>query len=359
MLCGGGGGIEPNNNNNNNNNNNKAMVFRTPFPAALVLVRLLLLSRLPSLRGLAVPHRRIPAVVNPSVGNPIHLWLLEATLDAQDEAVNRALSSTVSLDDPAADPYGIVLWPAAQPVAALVVDSVRRGDAKRVTELGSGIGLCAIAAAAAGAESVLGTDYNADALALLEMSADLSLPLGGPRERLATAMFDVTTNPSDGSGDDDVLAHCCGSGDLLVAADMLYSPSTSRAVARRCAEAVARGASVVVGDTGRPGATAFLEELRDCMAETCAAAEALDDDEDDEEEEESPERARQLRAAAAAFTASFPLRDDDGLPVVAFRSVDALTIAAPRNSLIATQHEEEKLLAVGMIEIFNPPLSSS
>ena len=49
--------------------------------------------------------------------------------------------------------------------------------------------------------------------------------------------------------------------DLVVAADLLYLRSTSQALARSCVAALRSGASVLVGDTGRPGRKAFLEAL--------------------------------------------------------------------------------------------------
>lgn len=291
---------------------------------------------------------RIPAVVKPAEGHNIHLWLFEGDMQAQDVAVERALSPSVSLNEPAADPYGIVLWPAALPVAALTATMIRKGEVKRVTELGAGTGLVSIAAISAGAESVMSTDYNEEALALLELAADLNLPRGGPRERLRMALYDVTTTGDAAN----VLAHCAGPGDLLVCADMLYAPSTSRAVARRCAEAVRRGASVIVGDTGRPGAPAFLKELRACIDATCAEAAAQ------KKRGGGGEGSESLHRAAAAFTAAFPATAADGGPVVEFRAVGAETIASPRNSLIATQHDEVKPLSVGVIEIIaaqSPP----
>ena len=319
--------------------------------ASFGLLRPCLLLSLPSGGGL----NRIPAVVKPAEGHNIHLWLFEGDMEAQDMAVEKALSPSVSFNEPAADPYGIVLWPAALPVAALTATMIRKGKVKRVTELGAGTGLVSIAAVSAGAESVLSTDYNEEALALLSLAADLNLPRGGPRERLRSALYDVSSEDDNADNDSDattrdMLAHCAGPGDLLVCADMLYSPSTSRAVARRCAEAVLRGASAIGGDTGRPGAPAFLEELRAIVAATCAQAAAA-------QEGGGEKGSYSVQRAAAAFAAAFPTTATDGGPVVEFRAVDAETIASPRNSLIATQHDAVKPLRVGLVEIMaqQPP----
>ena len=166
--------------------------------ASFGLLRPCLLLSLPSGGGL----NRIPAVVKPAEGHNIHLWLFEGDMEAQDMAVEKALSPSVSFNEPAADPYGIVLWPAALPVAALTATMIRKGKVKRVTELGAGTGLVSIAAVSAGAESVLSTDYNEEALALLSLAADLNLPRGGPRERLRSALYDVLSSEDDNADND-------------------------------------------------------------------------------------------------------------------------------------------------------------
>ena len=273
--------------------------------------------------------KRIPALIRPTHGNPIHIWILEASMAAQDIAVEKALSQSVPLDQAEADPYGIVLWPAAFPVATVVADMIRAGEVRNVVEIGAGTGLVSLTAVVAGASDVLALDYNADTLRLLEKTADLNLPHGGPRERLRTELFDVTSCGAE-EGGTNVPYEGCGEDSALVVADLLYSPRTSRAVAHCVAEAVGRGMRVVVGDCGRPGADAFLKELQSCIL---AAVESRDP------------------RVASSYAASFPESDTNGSPVAAWTNVDAKTIVSPRNSLIAAQHDEEKPIKVGLIEI--------
>ena len=220
--------------------------------------------------------------------------LFEANLQTQEQLVEKALSDHVSLDGPEADPYGTVLWPAAVPVADRVVDLVRSEAVNQIFEIGAGTGLVSLAACAAGASKVVATDYNPLTLAILDNGATQNF---GANHCIKTQLFDVTDA-------NERLPQDWGSGALLACADLLYTPSTSRAVARRCAEALRMNWRVVIGDCGRPGAGAFLAEMAELLGQPAA-----------------------------------------------FHPVDAFTVAGPRNDLIAAEHEVKKRISVGMIEL--------
>jgi len=220
-------------------------------------------------------------------------------------------------------------------VARRVVDLVRAGSVSCVVEIGSGTGLVSLAAVAAGAPRVVATDFNALTLDLLNGAVDLNFQgdKDSRRSHIQTALFDVTDTavPLPTWVEEPFLAAKTareegvaippaeeassrgGSGGLLVCADMLYSPRTSRAVARRCAEAWALGWRVLVGDCGRPGAVAFVKELE--------------------------------------LLGLVSLVGLEGDPLQAFTPVTGHTLAAPRNSLIATQHDREDPISVGMLEL--------
>ena len=186
-----------------------------------------------------------------SVGG-FELQILEADTAMQAEFVDDALEAPGAFS-PSADPYGVVLWPAAQVVAeALCSSLLEASSAPPVLELGAGTGLCALAAAACGSR-VLATDYRDAPLELLREAAARN------GVTLETALFDITSaQPLPQQA-----AMCEAGGGLLVAADLLYLKSTSEALARRCVEALRNGCSeVLVGDCGRPGRDAFLTALR-------------------------------------------------------------------------------------------------
>lgn len=181
------------------------------------------------------------------IDDDLALIIVEADESSQSDLVDAALDSTAAIDSADGDPYGVVLWPAAQVVAREIASWSLGG--KSVLELGCGTGLVAMAAAARGAASVLATDYRTEPLELLHASVARSSEQLGASLHVETRVFDITS--------DEALP----AADVVVAADLLYLPVTSRALARRCVEALRSGAEVVVGDLGRPGRQAFLEEL--------------------------------------------------------------------------------------------------
>ena len=184
------------------------------------------------------------------VAPDLELIILEANATHQEDLVNAALDSPEA--GAAEDPYGVVLWPAAQVVASCVAALPDLKGAV-LLELGAGTGLCSLTAAARGA-TAHATDYREEPLQLLRLSADLSGSRLGHALPLSTQLFDIT---ADDVPLPDVKPF------VVCAADLLYLKSTSIALACRCAEALRLPSCrhVIVGDCGRPGRTAFLDEL--------------------------------------------------------------------------------------------------
>jgi predicted nicotinamide N-methyase len=184
------------------------------------------------------------------------LTILEADEEQQGTLVDMALEAGPmkhgGIDSSIDDPYGVVLWPAAQVVAHALT---RLGDLRgvHVLELGAGTGLCSLAALARGA-TVLATDYREEPLQLLRESAEFNGLTGdGEGSLLSTDLFDIKCEAEP----------LPAPATVVVAADLLYLKSTSVALARRCVEALRSPDCrwVLVGDLGRPGRQAFLEEL--------------------------------------------------------------------------------------------------
>ena len=193
------------------------------------------------------------------VSTTLSVHLLEADVTAQAGLVAAALESDAPPGTPIDDPYGVVLWPAAQAVASSIASLELTG--KRVLELGCGTGLCTLTAAARGA-SVLATDYREEPFSLLRASTLRTSAHLARELDVRTAVLDIKDSATPLPP-----AH------YVVAADLLYLKSTSVALARRCIEALrsADCEAVIVGDLGRPGRNAFVEELR-AGGVRCAAA---------------------------------------------------------------------------------------
>lgn len=141
-------------------------------------------------------------------------------------------------------PYWSVLWRSGQALAREVAELDLA--ARRVVELGCGLGLPSLAAARAGAR-VLATDRHAEPLALLAENA--------ARNGLA-----VETAVADFSAPDELVAR--GPFDLVLAADVLYE---RQSVAPLVALLPRLAPEAWVADPGRAPAKRFLELLADAQ----------------------------------------------------------------------------------------------
>ena len=129
-------------------------------------------------------------------------------------------------------PYWAELWPAAHALAAALPDVA----GLRVVELGCGLGLPSLVAAARGAR-LTATDWAADAMALL-------------RENAARNNIELTSERRDWREPwDDTF-------DLVLAADVLYEWRNVEPLVDRLAELAP---SALVGLAGRPYEQTFLE----------------------------------------------------------------------------------------------------
>ena len=138
-------------------------------------------------------------------------------------------------------PYWAELWPSGL-VLARTVGQLELGG-KRVLELGCGLGLPSLAAAALGAE-VLATDWSEDAVELLRRNAD--------RNELELRAEVVRWDEPE-----PLLraAHW----DLVLAADVLYEQRNAEPLLRHLP---ALGREVLLADPSRPHAEAFLDAAR-------------------------------------------------------------------------------------------------
>lgn len=128
-------------------------------------------------------------------------------------------------------PYWAFAWAGGQALARYALDNPACVSAKTVLDFGSGSGLVAIAAAKAGARSVLASDIDPFAAAAIALNAAVN-----------QARVDVTT--------DDVIGQGYPSQTILVG-DMCYErPLADRVLGwlRRCLES---GVEVLLGDPGR------------------------------------------------------------------------------------------------------------
>ena len=141
-------------------------------------------------------------------------------------------------------PFWAFPWPGGLALARYLLDHPEAAAGRRVLDTGSGSGVTAIAAALAGARAVLASELDPLAAAAIELNA-----------RANGVTVTVTGDVLDGDGE---------GADLVLAGDVWYERALAGRALGLLRRAAARGATVLVGDTGR----AFLPraELRELAA---------------------------------------------------------------------------------------------
>lgn len=209
------------------------------------------------------------ALVRTAVAKAHRLSAGAAVGDGRGEAATHDQTSSSIMSAVGEFPHGCVLWPAAQAVAGVMAslgishamalgESPADWSEMSVLEIGSGIGLCSLAALLLGAHRVIATDARREPLALLSASVTRGIARRAlPAEsalRLTTAELNLlsanaTLPPAD----------------VVVCADLLYVPEVAQSLARHAVAALRRGdaSRVIVGDTHRPARAVFLRALWD------------------------------------------------------------------------------------------------
>jgi predicted nicotinamide N-methyase len=141
------------------------------------------------------------------------------------------------------DPFGVVLWPAADMLAELVSRENLHGCT--TLELGCGTGLCSLVAASQGASRAIATDFNPAPLELVSLAAKRQ-KLGA----IETGVFDMCS-----------AAELPPGVDLLLAADVCYNEKIARSLARRCKQASVLGIRCLIADSVNIARDFLVEEL--------------------------------------------------------------------------------------------------
>jgi predicted nicotinamide N-methyase len=129
-------------------------------------------------------------------------------------------------------PYWAFAWAGGQALARLILDRPELLAGKHVLDLGSGCGLSAIAAARAGARSVLAADIDPMALAAVGLNAAAN------RVGVATTGDDLLDGPA-------------GEADVVLVGDLFYERALAERVLAFIEAAARTGALVLIGDPQR------------------------------------------------------------------------------------------------------------
>jgi predicted nicotinamide N-methyase len=135
-------------------------------------------------------------------------------------------------------PFWAFAWPGGQALARYVLDHSALVAGRSVLDLGSGSGLVAIAAAMAGATTVLASEVDPLAVAAIGLNARAN------GARAPAIVGDVLDGDAGDAGD-------AAGAEVILAGDVWYSRSLAERVLGFLDRAMARGASVLTGDIGR------------------------------------------------------------------------------------------------------------
>ena len=153
-----------------------------------------------------------------------------------------------AVDDPEQNlPYWAELWPSGIALAAAILEDPEIVAGKDVLELGSGVGITAAVALAAGA-SLLATDYSPESLVLTNIT---SLRHAGKEPRTLQLNW---RQPSE-----ELLAEHPEGYPVVLAADVLYERRDIQPLLDLFERIVAPDGVLWLAEPGRPPASIFLE----------------------------------------------------------------------------------------------------
>lgn len=139
-----------------------------------------------------------------------------------------------ALNEKAPVPYWGIVWPGGRGLARYVLDNPHMFAGRRVLDIGTGSGICAVAAAMAGAE-VTGVDIRAEALELAQRTADAN-GVECRWELPSKASFPLPSMERY---------------DIMLAGDLFNEEAFSRNVIAALRELASRGVKNIVADSGR------------------------------------------------------------------------------------------------------------
>ena len=139
-----------------------------------------------------------------------------------------------------APPFWAFPWAGGQALARYILDHPGVVARRRVFDVASGSGLVAIAAAKAGAASVVAGDVDLNAVAAIRINAAAN------DVAVSSRAFDLGDGDGDGHGHGDARE-----AEVVLAADVFYQRELAELVLRFLRAAAGSGADVLVADPGR------------------------------------------------------------------------------------------------------------
>jgi predicted nicotinamide N-methyase len=150
-----------------------------------------------------------------------------------------------------APPFWAFPWAGGQGLGRYLLDHPETVAGRDVLDVASGSGLVAIAAAKAGARSVLAGDIDDNALAAITLNAAANEAPAVTSCRVDLAASCPCTADGTDEADDASWAGCAGGADVVLAADVFYQRELAAMALRFLRAARRGGADVLCADPGR------------------------------------------------------------------------------------------------------------
>eukprot|EP01041_Mallomonas_annulata_P001157 gene1157-2246_t len=141
--------------------------------------------------------------------------------------------------------YGAKLWPACLAVSLFLHENKNLVEGRTILDVGCGVGLVSHTASLCNAANITAADISPLTLKLVEKAA-LEMNINNIKSLELDILGNIPLPQAD----------------ISIFADVLYSPQLGKGVAKRVAEAKARGDWVIVGSArGREGRESFIKTL--------------------------------------------------------------------------------------------------
>jgi len=193
-----------------------------PDPDLAQACRPVLLSAMPTRAFIVANTKLLPVPLVPE----ITLHLAEGSLPIWQKSEEELAANNIP------PPYWAFAWAGGQALARYILDHQHLITGRRVLDLGAGSGLAGIAAAKAGAKSVLAADIDAFAIRAIELNAEANA---------------VTLTACAR----DLLGDAAPDADVVLVGDLFYERGLAARVLAYLEAARARPALVLVGDPRR------------------------------------------------------------------------------------------------------------
>jgi predicted nicotinamide N-methyase len=196
-----------------------------------------------------ISSRKVPIGTNEI--KDVTVWELEKPYNLMEKGYSTPIDSSEQEVEKKkiGDPFGVIMWPGSILASRELVRHGHNVSGSTVLVLGAGTGVEVQCAALLGASKVIALDISSLTLKLLQFGAKEA----GVGDIVEPVLFDLYSN--------EALPQC----DILVAADVLYSPDLAQQVGKKVVEVLEweKPPCLIVTDSQRFHGTDFLQDVND------------------------------------------------------------------------------------------------